>query len=1793
MTQSSELTGGAGFTFEDAVSASYLAALLGEENAPGTGDQVVTTVALQQSSFGEPLDDLIVDTEADDNSRSRLSLQVKRSLTVSAARTNKDFREIVHNSWKTLQKDDFRVGIDRYGGATGTIAEDNFRNLITICEWARASSSVAHFSSRFSQKGNASEQHKIIKNEISKLLSEIIEKEASESEIHNFFSHFVLIKFDFLHEGSTNQADLINRLRCMLTPEDNVHAPDLWARLRVIAREGSGRSAEFQRHNLLANLKGQYRFKGISSFAEDLSTLSRLASEWLRDISSDIGGIKVERTSLLNDITKSITKNRFVQIRGLPGAGKSSVLKTVVKQKLEGGPVLFLKSDRLSGNSWQEFATSIGLHIKDPENLLSEIGITGSPLLFIDGIDRIEHSQRRIVMDLIEAIMSSSALSDWHIVVTARDAGIEPLRTWLPGALFQAPGISTIDTRPFNDEESNKLAELLPALRGILFGNDRVREIARRPFFASILIEELTSSQNEGTFLPQSEIDLIERWWIRGGYDAGDTLATKRQRALIDLAKNYIRRIGRPIQQSNLMTDTVNILDDLISDGILHVVRPGHTIKFAHDIFFEWSYVHLLIDRDDQWVNEIIDAGEPPFLGRTVELLSQTKFILDEDWEENFNLISQSKLRPQWYRSWLIGPFEIPNFRDKQSLLESIVFAEKYRLLRKLLVWFQAERTAPNALVLSGELCPPDYQRNQIILIADALGWPSNINTWSRLIYWLKGNVPNFPSKVIPHVISVFEVWQNMFADINNAISKYIVNQCLAWLNDIEERQYPKEFTTDQGFWNDLDRDELQDIEKTLRTIVLRSARVFADVVQSYLEKIAPHKRIRHNVYSDIIRFSQILSESHPELLANIARQELMNELPEDRLLRKQKEQREQAETIRKIREKPEEERSQSDELMLSGPTHFISSNFSSHDWKDLSIGRTHQDYFPASPLREPFHSLFKLAPNIALNLVRDISNHAITTWRQLHNLDYERRGNPIPVKLSFPWGDQQFWGNFREYMWFRGWWGPQAIQCAYLALESWVFNELENGKSPDHIIETVVKGHHSVAALGIAVSILLHTNHITEVTLQLISCQWLWHADLHRLAAEQSNSSSSLIGFNNTPLHKTHIEAMQKSNQLAVRRSELRQLTPLFVLSSEMRIRDHAQKAIENFPSELPFIYEEEKGDKQQCDALKATAENWAEWGHQENYTTKPHPKDKSLSVIQLENPKLNEPEAISALERHEKMTHELILWNWVNKTFQTGKIPGDFKLSQAIDSAKQIDNPELFQGRNTGETSDLKLGAIAGIAAIALCIRDLSTKCERDWAREVIGRAFDTPEIQDHWSSSSIIPWHPCIFVARALAGEIKANQNSDESKQQLMRLAGHPLEQVSLEAIRCIFDCWDADSRFAWTGLDLAIKLSIGSRKHGVRSAYGYDPAYDQTNRESAISTAITSNLGKGDYAKLTSLPTAWVYAPRENLYSKRQDQEPTWQDPDIFWRWDYAPKVLKLAPIAKIMSDERLRPHFLDLCDQLLEWTLERINPSWMEDKRARRDRSKIELLEWRHDLASILAFVSSHLSAAEVYDRFLEKFFKLDDELCMSFLATFVDHFICIQILDSQDISSETIKIIDICIDRTLKDDTFRRSGYKDSEVYGFDMPNLIRSLLFIQVSDAPGSWRFANGDWKDVDKIIPFVSKFIEVAGWKPLVADSFLTLCERSSESYPSAIFADQVFSILKDEILLPTGWNGAALPARIAGLIQIFAERDYPLPIETAQQFLHILDFLVDMGDRRSAALQQSEAFKDVQIH
>ncbi len=128
--------------------------------------------------------------------------------------------------------------------------------------------------------------------------------------------------------------------------------------------------------------------------------------------------------------------------------------------------------------------------------------------------------------------------------------------------------------------------------------------------------------------------------------------------------------------------------------------------------------------------------------------------------------------------------------------------------------------------------------------------------------------------------------------------------------------------------------------------------------------------------------------------------------------------------------------------------------------------------------------------------------------------------------------------------------------------------------------------------------------------------------------------------------------------------------------------------------------------------------------------------------------------------------------------------------------------------------------------------------------------------------------------------------------------------------------------------------------------------------------------------------------------------------------------------------------------------------------------------------------------------------------------------------------------------------------------------------------------------RYVNGDWSEISHILPLIDRFVRSGGWAASVMDPFLTLCERAKSDYPAEDFANQVLSIISDGPDKLKGWHETFIPARIAELIQHFAHRDSPLSLELAQNLLRILDMLVDMGDRRSAALQLGGMFREIRL-
>jgi hypothetical protein len=96
----------------------------------------------------------------------------------------------------------------------------------------------------------------------------------------------------------------------------------------------------------------------------------------------------------------------------------------------------------------------------------------------------------------------------------------------------------------------------------------------------------------------------------------------------------------------------------------------------------------------------------------------------------------------------------------------------------------------------------------------------------------------------------------------------------------------------------------------------------------------------------------------------------------------------------------------------------------------------------------------------------------------------------------------------------------------------------------------------------------------------------------------------------------------------------------------------------------------------------------------------------------------------------------------------------------------------------------------------------------------------------------------------------------------------------------------------------------------------------------------------------------------------------------------------------------------------------------------------------------------------------------------------------------------------------------------------------------------------------------------------------------TYLTLCERAGYAYPLEAFAVQANAVLGSLSNAKGSWAGTTLPARIAATVQRLADANFPLRTKQAQELLRVLDALIDLGDRRSAALEQAEVFRGIQM-
>lgn len=1777
---SAELTSGTGFEYEAYVAAYYLTALICENSAAALGNRVVTCVSLQQGVNGEPLDDVIID--AGTQSEYRLRLQAKRSL--KAIRSHDDFGAVVHAAWESLKLPNFRVGIDRVGGATEFMSDAHYRQLTLVCERARG---VA-LSGQFFQ-GLISQKQKDIVETFRDILKDRIGT-VTDEELFHLLRHFLVVRLSLLGEAATNTAESINHLRSALRETEQNAASSLWDRLATIARSKASVNAIVDRKQLQLELSRDFAFLPSQRLASAINILTKESRNGLLDVRDDISGFHIERSATLERVAELASTKKLVLLHGQPGCGKTVVLKSLASQRSESGPVVFLKSDRLSGNSWNQYASSLGLASVDLRDLISEFVVLGVNTFFIDGLDRLGRHERNIVIDLVNAITQVSR-DDLRIVATLRDNGLEAVRDWLPRQVMNSGSMAYVAVNELTQSEATQLATDIPSLRPLLFATSHLRAVVRRPFFLALLAEDRQILLDELTLSEFTEDDLLQRWWRKGGYSSADEQTIARQNTLSELAASVATQMGWQARQSALSPIGVLTIPHLIADGIVQQATHSR-LKFAHDIFFEWCYVQYLAGTEMSVTEALLEARQPPALGRCVELFSQiTIKTAPASWTACILRLNDDRLRSQWTRCWFFGGFLSGPVTGASEVLESALFDDSARNLHKLFVWLQAEKTQPNPVVLAENPSKLDAELQHVQ--AYLLSIPSDLLLWRRVLHWALVRAAKLPKVTIPALIQCFEVWQNVWADHANALSERIVDQSLIYLEELEGLRDSGYRERLEAEWNKLGTDGVDELKQQLRRLILRSTRAYTARVEQYLSGLGQQRRISRQTFSDIQQFSPILAERLPAQIRDVTLAILLEPLPEDHLERERQRQEEMRNESERIRVIPAEKRSRLDQLSLSNV--FLGPSLPHDVRNSLCIDDDHYgQFFPASPLREPFASLLSVAPEVGLEIVRSMSCHSIDAWLQLCRIQPVRYGTPLSIRLTFPWGNQEFWGDATDYQWHRGHGASHALCSALMALESWAFGQIESGRGRDEVLQQLLEGNKSLSVLGIALAICLERPEPTATSLQLVACQRLWALDAQRLMNDMS--ASNLTGFGGFGRRRvddeTHVDAVKASNSRASRKVQLQALYVRHALSDDAALRQSAQDAIREFPTNLPYTTEEQKSDSASCARMKAQAEVWAELGKAENYSWHQADGQPNVFVLEHDNPRLREPEIAAqadCAQRHLTISNIAV---WARRSVENEIRPDQQKLVEYVQFLRSLEQPTSSPGDRDDIAITTAFGALIGVSALCVVHHETIESDVLKWAELNIDRCYEmcaAPQGNPEHGPLSL--WHPSQAVVYAYLSKLSSGQDTSEMCRRLLRLIAQDNVEEALQAAKLVFLRWSDHPRLCVAAIDLSSRLAC-VRPRFLHPEYEIDSdaaAHPDTDDIVRLSIALLESTD--EHPIIFVPPERSVDTSTEDELVLTEDELPWFgvsNDEIGYWQLDTFAKVVRSAPLLDIASRKHYHSAAEEFAASLLGWTKSRLGtPDATRQNHGRRDYEP-SVRDWLDALGWCLGNSGLLRDSNTAYDKFVAPVLQFAPSARSLVLGAFVRRVIC-AIHDEVSFPVQAALLLDQCATGMVEHDMLKRTWRDEVRIRDDAVSEILRDIFLISIEKAERAARFSNGLWVDLPRMLSTVDKVIDAAGWSISVASDFVSLAEHAKLFYPTEAFSLHALRLVTFE--QGNGWLNTTLPRRVAALVQLHAEQS-EVSDSTREKLLRVLDCLVDLGDRRSAALQLTPVFVDVRL-
>lgn len=601
-------TSGAGFDFEDLISAWLMVKMLTGEQAPAIGGACAQLQA-QVSALGWLLDDLLLTTQGNSATVGRLAISAKGNLQVSASGLPADFVNRAWEQWRDPHSPMNRLsdGLALVTRGIHSVFDSAWQEVKNACTGSDIALAMSRIRSNRKQLKVFNSVQKPGEN------GPVASDEETIKLIRRL--HVLPVFFHLAPSETENQA--IAQCRQLLANGDAIEAKKLWNSLTSVAEEVRLRYGTVTIQELWSLLRKQFDLRHHVDFARDWESLFSITSDYKARIETELpSGYYVPRTEEKSKLETAISANAITVVFGESGSGKSALVKNVLDKQFGAWTQLWFGPDDLKTALSAARRGTLPLAHELSQVLNATVSLNN--VLVLDSAERIDPAELGVIQQLLKAVLAPTGQlseSAWRVVFVTQT------RSWVDGARAMLDGhqAGPVELELLKNSDVKLALWASPSLGWLIGHDDTVSALTNLKTLAWVTKAGAALSSNASNLASHTSIaDCLWTYWTGRRPDV--------QALVMQLAKREAS-FERSFALTELDPVDTTTFTQCPAELPLHLNERTNRIEFDHDLAADWARFQFL---KQIWTNTAKWAtlAENPLWTNALRMLGQ--FLLRE-----------------------------------------------------------------------------------------------------------------------------------------------------------------------------------------------------------------------------------------------------------------------------------------------------------------------------------------------------------------------------------------------------------------------------------------------------------------------------------------------------------------------------------------------------------------------------------------------------------------------------------------------------------------------------------------------------------------------------------------------------------------------------------------------------------------------------------------------------------------------------------------------------------------------------------------------------------------------------------------------------------------------------------------------------------------------------------------------------------------------------------------------------------------------------------------------------------